>query len=108
MEHPSLPFEPRARHSDPEPAHLAAESVKPVNARLLMAIRRYVYEAGASTSFQIADALLPEFPQLQPDTIRTAVSRAKLKKWPGGTSPGGRPACLYGHTGTIVPTNGRT
>ncbi len=97
---------PLARNSDPITAHEAANGIKPGNAELIMAIRRYAFLYGASTAFQIAESLSASG-RWQEDTVRTAVSRSGLTKWPGGITPGGRPCSLYGTAGVNVETHGR-
>ena len=95
---------PRARLSDPVTAHEAASVVAPGNADLIRAIRSYVWSHGASTAFEVADALAGRW---QPDSIRTAMARAGLEKWEGGQTPNGRRCMLYGLPTETVETGDR-
>lgn len=99
---------PRARRTDPEPSHLAVETIRPGNAKLVEAIRRACWTLGPSTAYDIADEVEARFPgRWGSDTIRTACARAGLTKFEGGTTPRGNPCCLYGVCSEEAETRGR-
>lgn len=79
MAQPSLFDEPAARWTDPTPSHEAAWSLVPGNAELIARIRECVRVYGPMTAFDIEDHIEAHMPgRWQGDTIRSAVSRAKL------------------------------
>jgi hypothetical protein len=100
---------PRARASDPSSSHEAAAIIKPANAEMVQAIRKAVWTLGASTAFEIAQEVDRTNPgRWQPDSLRTACSRAGLVKFEGGRTPGGRSCMLYAIAHDDVETRGRT
>lgn len=95
---------PRARRSDPAPAHHAARKVKQSNEKLRKSIREAATALGSATSWQIAAKVQEQYGDLwQEDSIRTGCARAGLVRQSGGVSPRGNPATLYSCPWGAVP-----